>query len=402
MVFVSGLGKRFNKKNIQSKILLHSEYGIGLKYTDLAYRYTEPTLNYGIIQRSLATEEAGEEQRVLYVALTRAKERLILTGTLNKAAEVLEQAKLSYGELGLRLGYQKRLDAGTYLDWIVPALVKKGSYSILIAIPGERQERALLEKMELDGRRLSMVEKAQEVSEEQYRNLEKQLAFVYPHMAEVTLRPKLSVSELKHRAMELLDPEEGSTLFRKEEVVPYLPAFVSRETKTENIGALRGTILHGVLERLDFTGAFSEVEVQLNELETEGKLTREERELLPQDGLKNFFESSLAQRMQQAARRGELFREKPFVMGKEDREINGPAGSKEMVLIQGIIDVFFREEDELVLVDYKTDRVKTPEELANRYRAQMELYGEALEKAMGLPVKEKILYSFSLGKEILL
>lgn len=123
-------------------------------------------------------------------------------------------------------------------------------------------------------------------------------------------------------------------------------------------------------------------------------------ELVNQKTLCTFLESPLAKRMQQAAKAGKLYREKPFVMGEKAKEVLEDSHSEEMVLIQGIIDVFFEEDGEMVLLDYKTDRIKEEKELADRYRAQIELYRGAIERATEKPVKEQLLYSFCLNQVV--
>ena len=179
----------------------------------------------------------------------------------------------------------------------------------------------------------------------------------------------------------------------------YVPAFMDGVRK-ENMGAKRGTAMHRVLECYDFTKEPDSLEEQLRQMGEQEKIEEDMLALVSLPDLRKFLESPLGKRMQQAAYAGKLYREKPFVMGKPAREALEESGSEEMLLIQGIIDVFFEEEDGIVLLDYKTDSVRNARELADRYRTQMELYQEAVERALGKAVKEKILYSFCLDKEV--
>ena len=168
----------------------------------------------------------------------------------------------------------------------------------------------------------------------------------------------------------------------------------------ENIGAKRGTAMHRVLECFDFTRPFETLEEQLLELKEQHRIEEGLYDLVSLPSLKKFFAARLALRMQEAAKRGKLYREKPFVMGKPASQALEESSSEEMILIQGIIDVFFEEEDGIVLLDYKTDKVKTAGELADLYRTQLELYQEAIERAVGKKVKERLLYSFCLDEVV--
>ena len=215
------------------------------------------------------------------------------------------------------------------------------------------------------------------------------------------MKTKLSVSELKHRAIDQLRREEPDTsyVFEEPELIPYVPEFMQEsqgEQQEENLAALRGTAMHRVLECLDFSREFDTLKEQIDEMARNGRLEQRLYELVSLPALQRFLELPLARRMQEAARTGRLYKEKPFVMGKKASEISVESDSSAMVLIQGIIDAFFEEDGQLVLVDYKTDAVKTKEELTGRYQVQMDLYQEALERATGKTVKEKLLYSFKL------
>lgn len=242
------------------------------------------------------------------------------------------------------------------------------------------------------------------------------------------MKTKVSVSELKHRAMEhIMEEESLEPMFpvivkemaaleevtdmgedsgtaeislHGEEQQRYIPAFMDG-IQEENMGAKRGTAMHRVLECYDFTKPPETLEEQLQELEEQNKMEKELSRLVSLPSLKKFLSTKLGLRMQKAAKQGKLYREKPFVMGKPASEVLEESVSEEMVLIQGIIDVFFEEDDEIVLLDYKTDKVKTGDELANLYRTQLELYQEAIERAVGKKVKERLLYSFCLGEVVL-
>lgn len=406
VVFVAGMGKEMNRKDAQGSMVLHAKYGIGLDVTDLKRRVRIPSLSRRVLGGQTELESAGEELRVLYVALTRAKEKLILTGALKKAQERLEGYALEQWDDQGHMEFLTRLSAKCYWDWVLPPLIKK-QYPIRLISYGELGAGEVREAILQGWSREQILEEvhspAQSVKEEA-EAIEERLSYCYPYEGERSLKTKLSVSELKHRAMDRLRQEESDTsyIFEEPPVIPYVPEFMAEEgTKLqENTGALRGTAMHRVLECLDFSKDADTLEEQIQEMVDKGRLGQDQKELVSVPQLGQFLHSPLAMRMLKAARLGKLYKEKPFVMGKKARELEPETGGEAMVLIQGIIDAFFEEEGELVLVDYKTDAVKTGQELALRYQAQMDLYREALERATGKKVKEKLLYSFKLHEVI--
>lgn len=406
VVFVAGLGRQLNQQDVRSRMVLHPQFGIGLDITDLKRRVRIPSLTRQILARQIQMENAGEELRVLYVALTRAREKLILTGAMKKAGEKL----LSYQSQRLdgqgHMGFLFRLKAACYFDWILPVLLQKPGYQVGIASPQELSYHQAQEHIGQSWGREMILTLSREPQPKLAQEIESRLSYEYPFKEEQDLKSKLSVSELKHRAIEKLRQEEPDMeyLFQEPEIIPYVPEFMRKlgEEPPEHTAALRGSAMHRVLECFDFTREFDTLEEQIAGMQENGMLREEMAERISLPGLKQFFHSSLAKRMQQAARAGKLYREKPFVMGKPGGETSKEAPhSRVMVLIQGIIDAFFEEEGELVLVDYKTDAVKREQELARRYQAQMDLYQEALGRATGKQVKEKLLYSFKLRKTIL-
>ncbi len=424
VVFVSGLGKMFNNQDVRERVVLHPRLGIGMDAMDWKRRLRTPGLTRRLLARKAAMENTGEELRILYVALTRAKEKLILTGVLKKAEEKLEELGLAVrtpeGEAVMEgqasaedfagggqgtLSFLKRLNASTFLQFILMACATyPGKYPAILL---RRDDLALAEAEHAAAQELTRVEllaRLQQPVPEWDEKVAERLAYVYPYEEESTMRTKVSVSELKHRVLDrLLEEELADQIVRPlqqaKEEEHYVPAFMDGVRK-ENMGAKRGTAMHRVLECYDFTREPDSLEEQLRQMGEQEKVEEDMLALVSLPDLRKFLESPLGKRMQQAAHAGKLYREKPFVMGKPAREALEESGSEEMLLIQGIIDVFFEEEDGIVLLDYKTDSVRNARELADRYRTQMELYQEAVERALGKAVKEKILYSFCLDKEV--
>ena len=445
IVIVSGMGKNFNKQDTRSKMVLHPELGIGLDYMDGKKRIKSPTIVKKAIAKQIDLENLGEELRVLYVALTRAKEKLILTGTLKDAAEKLEfyrqQANLSKAA-DRPLSYLTREGASGYLDWILPAVLSYGDkYPVRIVEAAELVLDEVENQLEQNEDLTERIKEIEAADTQLVGQLKQRFLQRYPYQVDVLRKNKYSVSELKHRAMrERFEAEQEETVpaFLEEPVTPTIPLFIQREESVEqetpNRGALRGTAVHRVMECYDFASEKSVYE-QMEAMEKEEKITADMRALVKEQTVADFVSSETGKRMALAQRGGALYREKPFVMGFTEEELENygfGVGSntdsceniyektdsdqekeeqkkvrheEDLTLIQGIIDVFWIEKDGIVLLDYKTDRVQQAKELIDRYATQLKLYADALERvfaARKLKVKEILIYSFSLEQLITL
>lgn len=447
IVIVSGMGKNFNKQDTRSKMVLHPELGIGLDYMDGKKRIKSPTIAKKAIAKQIDLENLGEELRVLYVALTRAKEKLILTGTLKDAPEKLEffrqQAALhAHSSDTTAIPYLTRESAAGYLDWVLPAVLSYGEkYPVRVV---EASELVLQEVENQGEQNEGLTERIEEIKAADTQlvgQLKQRFSQRYPYQTDILRKNKYSVSELKHRAMrEKFEAEQEETIpaFLEEPVTPTIPLFIQREESVEqetpNRGALRGTAVHRVMECYDFTSEKS-VQEQMDAMEKEEKITADMRTLVKERIVADFVSSETGKRMALAQRMGALYREKPFVMGftEEELERYGFGAGAQMIeneaqtenaqqeimsenvsqenhmheedltLIQGIIDVFWIEDDGITVLDYKTDRVDTAQELIDRYATQLKLYADALERVFAtrkLKVKEILIYSFRLEKLI--
>lgn len=401
--FVSGMGKSFNKQDSRSKMILHPNLGVGLDIIEEDRRIKVPAFFKKVIARQTELESLGEELRVLYVAFTRAKEKLIITGCI-KDEEMLQQIREIYcGSNRKALNFKERAEAKNFLEWILPAAAASGSWDkVSYVTPWSMLEDEAAQQITEHVSLRQRVQQAEEVSDTLYEKIKEQLSYQYPHQDAIHLVTKYSVSELKHRAMRELaakEEEDVTPKFLEEVSTPYVPAFMEGKAEV-NQGALRGTAMHRLMECYDFTkmpdcsDEFAEnIKKQLTGLVQMGKVSEDMQKLIRIPSVELFLKSQLAPRMKAAAMRDDLFREKPFVMGNHEME-------EEMVLIQGIIDVFWVEEDGIVLLDYKTDRVDSATRLRDMYKEQLDLYAEALERIFPLPVKEKYLYSFRLNQAI--
>ena len=413
VVFVCGMGKQFNEQDLNSNMIFHPEFGIGLKWFDCEKRTKANTLIHQIFAMEAKKENLGEELRVLYVALTRAKEKLILAGT----CKLPEEGQYSGFSREEKVPFSTRYDAKSYWDWVIQVLGMENPdyrYVIWDEARMQQEEQRKLQDTALEHR--TLLEALQNVSETELAQLKETFSWEYAWKEEGAHKQKVSVSELKHRAMEERSESAEQTLntaqplFPDEIATPYVPRFV-QEVK-ENAGALYGTMVHRFLECLDFAGLpdFADekqglyfVKQQIDALCALGRMQEADAKRLNWKQLLGFLQSDTAKRMRAAAEQGALEREKPFVMSVPANLVWEDSRPEEDVLIQGIIDVFWEEADGIVLLDYKTDHVDNAQELVRRYKKQLELYADALSRFSDeKPVKEILIYSFTLAETILL
>lgn len=413
IVFVAGMGKKFNMQDTAGSIVIHPDWGIGIDAVDLERRTKIPTILKKVIQEEMIRENLGEELRVLYVALTRAKEKLIMTAVLPGAGEAAEQIKSMVqgrGKAG-RICTSKSMPlpmyvlsgARRYLDWIMPLLPGlSGSVPMEFFVVGRREAS---EYAEIERRGESLARDVLEhwdtgqVYHEALRDrLAGQLEYSYPYMQEGRLKLKFTVSELKKRAY--LQDDDSEELYAEPEVVPLIPSFIKEENKLT--GASRGSAYHKLLEILDFSKKYDEASLiqEINQFLQEGKLSADMAECIQARDILKFLHSPSGTRMHLAAVKGLLGKEQPFVLGVDAKEIYVEENLNEMILVQGIIDAYFEEDGELTVLDYKTDKVRFASELKEKYHAQLDYYAQAMEQLTGKKVKEKIIYSFTLEEEI--
>ena len=426
VVFVSGLSKRFNMQDANQSLIVDMDLGVAVDYVDSVRRIKNKTLRRAILSAKMKEDNLAEELRVLYVALTRAREKLILTSVLEKAEEKWELSQMTGQE---KLTYLDFCEAGSYMDFLLPILPQTG-----IAVKTLRTEDLAAEEL---GEQLRMGDRREQLrliacgetpltgdpeeNERKLMHLRERFAYQYPHPGLQKLYTKTTVSELKIAAMAEKD-EAAFHTFEEKEVVPYIPGFRREQEKVS--GAVRGNAFHRTMELLDFTYLFTEsglftgcpnnyeeyrrgldknrLQNRLEEfLQRETislRLTEEYAKAVSLPKILNFLEQELAYRMWRAQEQGLLYREQPFVLGIDAKRLDPDLPEGEKVLIQGIIDVFFIEDGEIVLLDYKTDVIDSLEALWNRYNVQIQYYEEALTKLMQMRVKERILYSFYLEK----
>lgn len=425
IVFVSGLAKSFNQQDSRSKLAMHGDLGVGCDWVNPKMRIKAPTLLKKTIQRQTANENLGEELRILYVAATRAKEKLILTGAVKKLEKQAVKWRLAARQQEQQFSYSVLSQAASYLDWLMPALLRhRDGGNLWKAFGNDTGNSPDLEWMEagyevrivgadtlageeairqIDGNRSSQEwlnwNPGQVIDEEARRRLKDRLEAKYAYENCMDIYGTMSVSELKRQGAQM---EETVELYREPEVTPLLPRF--KQAKEVQTGAALGTLYHKFLEHMDYGRTESQEQVleQLDQMTKQHRFLAQEARAISPEKIWRFLTSPIGRRMKEAARRGELHREQQFVLGVEANQIQEGWETDELVMVQGIIDAYFYEEGKIILVDYKTDRVSPGMEgkLLEKYRVQLTYYAKALEQLTGVPVAEQYLYSFAVQKEL--
>ena len=510
VVFLSQLHKTFNKMDSKAKMLMDSELGLAADYLDLETRIKYPSLHKIAIKEKGERESLGEELRVLYVAMTRAEEKLILTGVCKNEEDLIKKFPVQE-----RLSLEDIRGASSYLAWILMAYSRsffESTKTEEIALRfiskedlEENEGKAMGESISLEKKLYEFLGTGREKTEAE-KLMEEHFSYVYPFEKSTHRSPKYSVSLLKMKAMEehgeaisetgqegrAVAPEwDEEKIERTEELdakiksteqgvdstesaseqaegleqgvegnaeskaegkaearqqakeKPDSPLIQKMKAEGKNIGAAIGDSYHHALAFYDYSKDIS----QLSDF-----LSPEEYGLLNQEKLQKFLDSPLGQLFAKAYKENTLYREQHFMQEVEYKKLFPEGGTKgedaeeavssnagnvesnaasiesdadslkrniyriesnresfvesnadnhvEKVILQGIIDAFIMEEDGIILVDYKTDRVKDGEELRNRYQKQIDLYSEALEQILGKKVRRRVLYSFSLGEEV--
>ena len=480
VVFLSGVQKGFNMMDLRSELLIDKNAGLGLKGYFPDIRVSFPTIPWFYVKDVKEAALKAEEQRILYVALTRARDKLIMTGHFKgfknakgKLSTLGELIKNAASVEGQQLPTDIITQANTYLEWLIMGFTRHldGGNPLRVAIEYEgptyfdlpdKKCRIKVEihdgslygdldyKADIDETTINKVRELQAVnSVELPQEIEDRFNYSYPYSDATRRTAKISVSELKRRFQER-ELEAGTIDTLNESIVTVdteakravsdailgqaikldVRNADSDDTSNESVptitvpaddlansvfgrkpqalqseedvltGAQWGTLMHEAMQWLplaQYTQA--SLTKELDALVTKGTFTEEERNLLSDTSLYKFFSSDLGQRLINAKR---IERELPFSMLFEGKRVYDTLEDGEDLFLQGIIDTAFEEDGEWVLVDYKTDRVKSGEDLIKRYKIQMDLYKEALQRLTGMPVKACYIYSFRLHDAIII
>lgn len=415
VVFLSSTGKQFNLMDLNDSVLLHQEMGIGVKYIDYDKQIQYDTLSKASLRSKMLIETLSEEMRILYVALTRAKEKLIITGIKNdyqkdflKMSEQVERYIKKDGKINTILikKYKK------YLDWILLVYEyekEKNKDCMLLNI--YKKQDILNRCKKIQKEKVNVIEELnkKEITKEEFKTLEKILNYTYPNKLATTIPTKTSVTKLKQVEQEKLDigieeliGKQRNLEDKIEDVIEFpKPQFLKLEEKNKLTGAQKGTLIHLCMQNLDEKVDYNLIKVKelINSLVEKQIITKIEADNINPFKILEFTKSEIWRELKTAKL---IEREKPFYLNIQANTIYNEE-IEETILVQGVIDLYYvNKNNELILVDYKTDYIEKNKkyELVNKYKKQLELYQEALEQSFNKKVSKKYIYSTCLGQAI--
>ena len=384
VVFLCDTARRFNRQDSRDTVLVHPELGLGPKLTDTQRRVEYPTLARNAIKLRLEREMLSEEMRLLYVAMTRARERLFITAALKDPEAAIAKAESS---ITRPMAPEVLSQAGAMANWLIcAALADCGTHLSMNTGSVTAQAQATEEQAAV----------AAPSDPAAAAELERNLAFTYPHAAAEKLPYKVTATELKGHE----EPDAEAVSLAVKPHAPFrMPDFAKKDKPLT--GTEKGIATHLVLQTMDFAkgGSREEIEGEVQRLCAQGFLSRREAEAVDVAAIARLFASDLGKRMRGCPR---VLREFKFSLLCDAAEIYGTAAG-EQLLLQGVVDCCLDDPDGLVIIDYKTDRVRTAQEIAERgkrYRGQILSYARAMERIHGKRVKQCLLYFITPGKTL--
>ena len=427
IVICSGMGRNFNTMDFRKDVLYHHELGYGPQIVDFERRISYPSIAKEALKCKINIENISEEMRILYVALTRAKEKLIITSSIKDIEQNMHKWSSNISTEKMVSKYDI-LNGKNYMDWMMPAIIKhkdlediRETYNLSTSISMEDESKWYVktwnrddmdfEKHEKEGIRevLNTMDLSQHDTE-YYEQIEKKLNFEYPYLGVVKKAASISVTEIKKRQEEYEEQEDSLGLYKRKTTLKK-PKFLSESQKSEKItGARRGTIVHLIMEVLDFekVNTESEIKAQIQDLVKRRIITEKESQVLSPRKIMRFFKSPIAKRMLSSKfvkREQKIYTQikmNDIYLNDEIFKNNRETYENESVMLRGVIDLYFEEDDGLVILDYKTDFVdeNNKKEIIHKYKKQIEIYADVLSKLTGKKVKEKYLYLFGIDEQV--
>lgn len=416
VVFLSNTGKQFNLTDLNQSILLHQDMGIGVKYIDYDKQIQYNTLTKVALKNKILTETLSEEMRILYVALTRAKEKIYITATVKDYEKKQEEMRKQISKYEIKNGkinpilvkkYKK------YIDWILLVLEyenKNLDNTCTLQILDKNKLIDSFEEKEKEEKDLIKELNETKVDAEEVEKIKEKLEFKYKYENSTKTITKTSVSNIKKLKQESqtittnnkANNIEDNDKEGKEENngLEFLKPEFLKDSKEEKITpAKKGTLIHRTIQQLDEKKEYTyeDIKNMIEEMKSKNIFTEKEAESIDIDKILQYTKSEIWKELKEAKK---VYKEKPFYINIPAKEIDIDNNSDDNILVQGIIDLYYiTKDDKLVLVDYKTDYIKKGEEqkLIERYKVQMELYEKALTKALNRKVDKKIIYSVTLG-----
>ena len=420
IVFLVNSNKQFNEQDIKKEpVLLHQELGIGAKYIDYNAQIKYDTLTRQAVKNIIRTESISEEMRILYVALTRAKEKLFITGTsknLSKKLEDLEKQTEIYHKTKEKINPVLVKKYKSYLDWIllVYQYEKNSTQDLLELNIIDRDVFSKLNKTDIQEINLQKIKELMEnkdieISKEQMEDIKNKIEYEYQNKLATTIPTKSSVTKIKQMQqktlgvnIESLDENPTDVQENKEKKIDFgKPKFLQNDEEQKITPAQRGTLVHLCMQKLNFKEEYNleKISELIQKLKNKEIITEKEAKAINMSKILNFTKSDIAKELKEAK---EIYKEKPFYINVPAREIY-EENCEENILVQGIIDLYYIDKDDnLKLLDYKTDYVEpgNEQELVKKYSKQLELYKEALEEALNKKVEKVYIYSVYLEKTI--
>jgi ATP-dependent helicase/nuclease subunit A len=404
VVFVCGLGKKFNLRDSSEPVLMHRKIGLACDFTDIEKRVKRTTLSKNIIADRLKNENLSEEMRILYVAMTRAKEKLILTGGVKNLEKSCRKWALFSDSHEKTIPYMARKNAACFLDWICTAVSRHKDGEIIRDIGGTvsfGNGNGLFDhpskwNIEIVRRKEAFLSEEADLNDE---------STIDDEIVEMDMDWKYGNEKMSHIPLNISIGDLKRILKNEEQKFPELktPEFISKKSSRIS-SAQKGTATHSVMEYINFkkTSSYSDIETSVEEMTEKKLLLPEEAQAVDKQKILDFLNSDLGIRIKNA---DEINKEMPFVLTVSPYEIykdDDFKDSKEIMLIHGIIDCYFKEKDKIVLLDYKTD-ISTDENeelFIKKYLTQLKVYAMAIKRACKKAPDEVYIYSFDLGRKI--
>ncbi len=390
---VAGCATRFNRSDENKNLIVHPRLGVGIKQRDLLTLSQVPTVCHRAVQTALRDDMMSEELRVLYVAMTRAKERLLLVCAAKGIDRVMEKYRARLCAGSPVMAPFAAANAASYADWLLPAFARHpdgaplreaGGLGDDMILPAQSRLRVFCKSWSAPQASAAPPQTVRQADEAFLAALREKLAWEYPFLPLTKLVSKRAASEVDKRFID------------RDYFASSRPAFL---TEGRLSAAEKGTATHTFMQFADYENARRDVDSEIARLCERGHISAVQAAAINRAAVRRFFESALARRMMGSEL---LLREKQFTVEVPVTRLYAgmEAFADEKVLIQGIADCAFLEDGKLVVVDYKTDRLQTAEAFAEKYAGQVRIYKEALEQCTGYEVKQTLLYSFYLSREI--
>ena len=429
IVFLCDSGKGFNLEDLKNEVLMHSDLGLAPNYVDTEGYVKYPTLPKLAIKQQIKLENTSEEMRVLYVALTRAKEKLFITGTVSDLEKSVAQWQLFASRDTKEIMPLAMKHNSSYLNWIGMSLYAHKDMDFFRNMLGDNPKylfngQSKWQVKVWQKEKLGSLKEAQQVEIAHKREnlmnwdttkaysdyqlaIEKQLSYQYPHEAAIMLPTKVSVSEVKRKShLENLMDEMGDYIgdapfnFDDTEEVPS-PSFIKE--KENLVGAKRGTLIHSVFEHWDYLKIKEkeDIELEIDRLILERKLEPEVKEVISTSHLAKMSQSEMVQKMREAKH---VEKEKAFIYLAPANIVESSYPEDEKILIQGVIDAYFINEEGITILDYKTDYIDqtqievSKEKIKARHKKQLEFYAVALEGITKISVAHRYIYLYNINE----